>query len=213
MVSSAYPERLKPESVATPDGTAGALPCPFLASPRSKSGTALNPADTTAVAPDRQLLWPALETPTHRQALANSSGRMCQMLAPFRLLFALVSFISEGCKVDGLIEELVEQTQELETPQDFQRLFAHAFQLQEVPEILFRHHECPTERTHRDSLLGAATAERQVHALNIFVSFSQQPIAEVLVNLACAFADLVRRNFSQISRPAGAFQLVQETFG
>ncbi len=65
------------------------------------------------------------------------------MLAPFCLLFALVAFMSDRCKVDGLIEELVEQTQEFEAPQDFQRLFAHAFQLQEIPEILFRHHERP----------------------------------------------------------------------
>src|SRR5208283_5897760 len=97
--------------------------------------------------------------------------------------------------------------------EDFQRFFAHAFEFQKIPKIFFRHHERPAERAQRDALLGTTAPERQIDALDILLGFGQDPVAEIAIDLARPFLDLMRRNFLEIGGAAGALYFVDKTFG
>ena len=109
-----------------------------------------------------------------RYTLFQSSGRMrktggffCQFLPP-------IAFVAEDCVVDGLLEELVQQMQQFETPEDFQWLLPHALQFQEIPEIPLNHHDAPAQRAQSDSLLSPAPAEPLINPLDIDFGLGQE---------------------------------------
>jgi hypothetical protein len=126
----------------------------------------------------------------------------------FRQFLPPIVFVAEDRVVHSLLEELIQQMQQFETAEDFQRLLPHALQFQEIPEISFNHHDAPAQRAQSDSLLSPAPAESLVNSLDIVFGLGQEPIAEVAVDLIGSLADLVFRNFAQVGGPPGTFQLV-----
>jgi len=117
-------------------------------------------------------------------------------------------FVACGGVVDRPVEELAERAEEFEFSVNAFHRAMHAFADKEIEQVLLGKHEGPRQVNERNTLRGAAFAERGKRFLDFAFSFCEQPIAEMALDVVTALMQFCGRDLEQAAGALGRKQTV-----
>lgn len=107
-------------------------------------------------------------------------------------------------------KELFDEAHEFESCVKIERRFGHSLTEKEFVELLFDDNNCPIKMAEADALLDTAASDLAVFALDVGFGFVDEPIAQVLVNLAAALFHFLPRNLTEVTAFVRCFKLAHE---
>lgn len=122
--------------------------------------------------------------------------------------------IAKQDKVEGVVEELSQRPEEVDTAPKLNRFVKQALLLHVLPEIFMSNAHCPVQVGEGNTLLGPSYPHGNVSFSNAGASFGRKPVHQVTIDLSngvlLLFCGYVQR---QSSAPFGSPDLLNDRSG